>query len=204
MNFLKIKDNFLIKQGEYNNLINLKEKKLEKIKELENLYITLDKVRSLYQKIGDVQRKKVIVDIETIVTKALQYIRQEEVYFIIKDKPLRGRIELEFLIKTVRDGKIDITPVKNSRGDGMSDIVDLALNIATAQLINLQGPLVLDEPVTRISEGMLHNTGEFLREISHTLNRQIILITHHKEFKDIGDKKFYISLDGNKSVVEEI
>lgn len=204
MNFLKVKDKFLIEQGKYINLVNLKEKKVNKIKELEELHEKLDKVRLLYLKIGKVQREKIIKDIEMIVSKALQFIRQEEVYFEIKENQTRGRIELDFLIKTIRDGKIDITPIKDSRGDGVSDIVDLALNIATAELVNLEGPLVLDEPVKQISENMLLNTGEFLQEIAHSLNRQVILITHHKEFKDIGDKKFNVCLNGNKSIVEEV
>lgn len=204
MDFLEVKDKFLVEQGKYLNLLNEKEQKVNKIKDLEDLNLKLDKVRTLYLKLGQFQRSKIIRDIEDIVSKALQFIRQEDINFIIKENEVRGRIELDFLIETIRDGKKDITPIRDSRGDGVSDIIDLALNIATAELINLEGPLVLDEPAKQVSEGLLINTGEFLKEISHSLNRQIILITHHKEFKTIGDKKFNITMDGNKSIVEEI
>ena len=181
VDFSKLKDDFLIKEGKYLNLVSEKEKKEKILKDLEKDKLNKDKVRELYLKAGNAQREKIKNDIEDIVTNALQYIMQEEVYFIINPVSTRGRIEFEFFIRSIRDGKKDTTPVKNSRGDGVTDIVDMALNIAILELSGSEGPLIIDEPTKQVSAGLLPNVGDFLQEISHTLGRQIIFITHHKD-----------------------
>lgn len=204
MDFAALKEQFLLNKGKYDILLFQKNEKVKRVNELTKIQEISDKTRILLLKTGKYQREKVIKDLKDIVSKALQFIKQEEIYFLIEPIDVRGRIELEFMIKTIRNGKIDITPIFDSRGDGISDIVSLALDIACIELSGFEGPIILDEPAKQLSGEFLINTGEFLREISHSLDRQIVLITHNPELKEIGDKKFLSYLNGNVSEITEL
>ena len=211
----QIKEKFYIDKGTYNGLIRDHLQSIKDLKENERMLEVLDKTRILLLQTGDYQRKKVIDDLESIVTHALQFIMQQEIYFIIKPNVVRGRTECSFFVRTVRNGVSNTNPVIDSRGDGISDIVSLALDVANYKLSKSMGPLVLDEPTKQLSgdysEGHAKQlsvnyslrVGEFLKEISHTLDIQIILITHNEELKSIGDYKITMYLDGNESKYEQ-
>lgn len=197
--FLKLKDVFLKEKGKYENLLKTKETKLQEVESTKALQLSLDQARELLLDTAKYQRKKIISDLENMVTKALQYIRNEEIYFIIDMRPVRGRVECDFKIKTVRDGVVNINSVINNRGDGVSDIVSLALSVAMLELSNSDGPIIFDEPAKQVSKKYIENVEQFLKDISIAFDRQIILITHKDELMFVGDNKIDVSLKGTKT-----
>lgn len=210
-----IKEQFYIDKGTYTNLIRQHLQKQKEIQETERYKEVLDKARLLLLETGNYQRNKVIKDLEEIVTHALQFIMQQEIYFEVDSDPLRGRTECSFYVRTVRNGISNRNPVLNSRGDGISDIVSLALDVANYVLSKSVGPLMLDEPAKQLSgdfsdgfakqlsTNYLIRVGQFLKEVSRSLNIQIFLITHNEDLKHIGDYKITMYLDGNISRYEE-
>lgn len=197
------KEDFLKQKGKYDNLLAVKKEKEQEIKKLEENKEKLEKARVFLLKSADYQREQIKTEFENIVTQALQFILEEEIYFEIDIRELRGRAEAEFFIRSIRDGVITRTGIEASRGDGIADIVGLALDIAKIECANPKntGPLILDEPVKQVSERHIENVGRFLSEISKTFNRQIIMITHNPKLTKFADSMFEVYLEGTESKV---
>ncbi|QUH22065.1 hypothetical protein [Alkaliphilus sp. B6464] len=205
----KIKDEFHQKKGKYITYVESKDIKCKEKEKLEKKHERLDKTRVMFMQSAEYQREKIKVEFENIVTNALQFIRNEDISFEIDIEEKRGRAEAKFFVKTVRDGVVNRKPLENtslkdSKGDGVSSIVKIALNVALLELSGQEGPLVLDEPAKEISKEYIDNTSEFLKQISEAFGRQIIMITHIDKMSNVADKKFIFSLEGVISKVEEI
>lgn len=200
------KTKFLQEKGKYDNLISMKQERLEEIENLKKKSEILDKSRIFLMKSAEYQREAIKSEFENMVTNALQYILEEDISFEIDIKEIRGRAEAEFFIKSIRDGIVTRTGIETARGDGIADIVGLALNIAQIECTNPKnkGPLVLDEPAKQVSAEHIENVGNFLKEISEAFDRQIIMITHIDKLGDMADAKFLVKLEGTESKVERI
>lgn len=200
------KEKFLQDKGKYENLVSIKKSKENEIENLKKKRENLDKARIFLIKSAEYQRQQIKTEFEEMVSQALQYILEEEIYFEIDIHETRGRAEAEFFIKSIRDGITTRTGIETSRGDGVADIVGLALSIAQIECANPKnkGPLVLDEPAKQVSAEHIENIGKFLKEISEAFDRQIIMITHIHKLGDIADAKFEVKLEGTESKVTRI
>lgn len=200
------KEKFLQDKGKYENLVSIKKNKENGIENLKKKRENLDKARIFLIKSAEYQRQQIKTEFEEMVSQALQYILEEEIYFEIDIHETRGRAEAEFFIKSIRDGVTTRTGIETSRGDGVADIVGLALSIAQIECANPKnkGPLVLDEPAKQVSAEHIENIGKFLKEISEAFDRQIIMITHIHKLGDIADAKFEVKLEGTESKVTRI
>jgi len=200
------KEKFLQDKGKYENLLEMKQTKEDAIVNLNNKKEQLDKARIFLIKSAEYQRQQIKTEFENIVSQALQYIMEEEVYFEIDIREVRGRAEAEFFVKSVRNGVTTRTGIETSRGDGVADVVGLALDIAKIECTNPKnlGPLILDEPAKQVSAEHIENIGNFLKEISEAFGRQIIMITHIRKLGDMADAKYEVRLDGTESKVTQI
>lgn len=201
------KEKFLQDKGKYENFLAMKKAKEKKIDDLKKEHEKLDKARVFLIKSGEYQRQQIKTEFENMVTQALQYIMEEDISFEIDIQEARGRAEAEFYIKSIRDGVATRTSIAESRGDGISDVVGLALNVAQLECTNNpknNGPLILDEPAKQISATHIDNIGKFLKDLSEAFNRQIIVITHISKLGDMADAKFNVELDGTVSKVTSI
>lgn len=200
------KEKFLQDKGKYENLVAMKQAKEDSIANLKKKQEQLDKARIFLIKSGEYQRQQIKTEFENTVSQALQYIMEEEIYFEIDIREVRGRAEAEFFIKSVRDGVITRTGIETSRGDGVADVVGLALDIAKIECANPknEGPLILDEPAKQVSAEHIENIGRFLKEISEAFGRQIIMITHIRKLGDMADAKYEVKLNGTVSEVTPI
>lgn len=187
----------------FNNLIIEKNKKIETVEKQIDI---LQKTQAVFLSLGEKQRESVKKEFEEIVTHALQYIMQEDISFEIEAKELRGISNVEFYIKTIRDGIVTRTTISESRGDGIADIVTLALDIAIFinQNPKNNGPLILDEPCRQVSEKYKEGVGLFLKEIADVMDIQIFMITHISKYVDCADNKYEVHLQGTSSIVTEL
>jgi DNA repair ATPase RecN len=197
------KEKFLQDKGKYENFLAMKKAKEESIANLKKKHEKLDKARIFLIKSGEYQRQQIKTEFENMVTQALQYIMEEDICFEIDIQEVRGRAEAEFYIKSIRDGVATRTSISESRGDGISDVVGLALNVAQLECTNPKnnGPLILDEPAKQVSAKHIDNIGRFLKDLSEAFNRQIIVITHIRKLGDMADAKFDVELNGTVSEV---
>lgn len=200
------RENFIRLKEKHDNLINMKLQKERRVEELNKEKEKLDKARLLLLESAEYQRERVKGEFEQMVTNALQFILREDIQFEINVKDTK-KSELEFLIKSTRDNVVTRTGIESSRGDGVADIVGLALNIAMLECVDNpknKGPLVLDEPAKQVSKDHIERVGDFLKEISKGFNRQIIMVTHINELSGYADTKYEVSLDGSVSKVKKM
>lgn len=195
-----------------NEYISREEGKREKLIEhlnynIENLDNTLkeiellEKVAILFQKTSEFAREQAKRQIETLVTKCLQFIFENNIEFTIELDEMRNKASAEFYVENDIDGIIIKTKPELSRGGGVVDIVSLALRIAFLQIHKppIEGPLILDEPAKHVSEDYIFNVGEFLKKTSEMFNRQIIMITHNQHLSALGNKAYKVELLGSVS-----
>ncbi|OZV12960.1 ATPase [Tissierella sp. P1] len=207
-------DNYLIKSKEY---LARELGKRDKIKEqlevqkdaLQNIEYELDllsKVNILFQKTSEFAREQAKSQIESLVTKCLQFIFESDIEFLIEIEEQRGKSNAEFyVINKIEDILVKTKP-ELSRGGGVVDIVSLALRIAFLQIHKpkIQGPLILDEPAKHVSDEFIFNVADFLKQTSELFNRQIIMVTHNHHLAAIGSNAYRVDIKGSESTVTKI
>lgn len=166
----------------------------------------LEKVILLFQKTSEFARLQAKKQIETIVTKCLQYVFETDMKFIIELEELRGKANAEFYVTSVHGDTTLKTKPELSRGGGVVDIISLALRIAFIQIHKpkIQGPLILDEPAKHLSEDYIYNVGDFLKQTSEMFNRQIIMVTHNHHLSAISTNAYRVELIGITSRISHI
>lgn len=164
---------------------------------------TLEQVRILLQKTSDYAREQAKQKIESFVTNCLQYIFDSDIEFKIEINEVRGRPEAEFYVITNINGEIIKTRPQEARGGGVVDIISLAVRIAMLQssTLEIDGPIILDEPAKHVSEEYIMQVAEFLKQVSTMFNRQVIMVTHNRHLSGIADRTFKVELEGDKSIV---
>lgn len=200
------KDFLSREEGKYSKLkeqLHSNKKKLEKIElELELLH----KVSILFQKTSEFAREQAKVQVESLVTKCLQFVFETEVKFLIEIEELRGKANAEFYVINEYENSIIKTRPELSRGGGVVDIVSLALRIAFLQTHKprIEGPLILDEPAKHVSDEYIYNVANFLKQTSNLFNRQVIMVTHNDHLASIGSSAYRVDLKGFESTIKEV
>ena len=161
----------------------------------------LDKVTLVFQKTSEFAREQAKRQIETIVTKCLQYVFETNIEFEIEINELRNKANAEFYVINQIDEITIRTKPELSRGGGVVDIVSLALRIAFLQIHKppIEGPLILDEPAKHVSDDYIYNVGEFLKHTSEMFNRQIIMVTHNQHLSALANIAYRVQLIGSES-----
>lgn len=198
---LNIVQDFISREeGKRDKLIEKYEENNIKFKEITQDLELLEKVTILFQKTSEYARQQAKRQIETLVTKCLQYVFESNIELIIELDELRNKANAEFYVVTESDGMIIKTKPELSRGGGVVDVVSLALRIAFLQIHKpqIEGPLILDEPAKHVSEEYIFNVGEFLKQTSEMFGRQIIMVTHNNYLASIANKAYRV--DYNQTI----
>lgn len=182
------------------------EKNSNKIKDINESIVTLERVAILLQKTAEHQRAYICSQIETIGTAALQHVYGTTYELKLEMKPDKKKAECElWVIETMPDGsKVALKP-KDSKGGGVTDIVSLALRFAILQVYNspeINGPVLLDEPGKHVSKEFSSLLSEFLITLSEQLGRQEIIITHNDFMAESSGNIIKVKRDGSESIVE--
>lgn len=190
-----------------------KEKLLEQLEEnkskIQQIFIDmelLEKVTVLFQKTSEFAREQAKNQIETIVTKCLQYVFESNIKFVVEIEELRNKANAEFFVINEIEDTIIKTKPELSRGGGVVDIVSLALRIAFLQIHKprIEGPLILDEPAKHVSEDFIFNVADFLKHTSEMFNRQIIMVTHNQHLSSLSQNAYRVDLVGSTSTVDRL
>ena len=178
----------------------------ENLKKIEIELELLEKVSILFQKTSEFAREQAKVQVESLVTKCLQFVFETEIGFLIEIEELRGKASAEFYVVNELDNSIIKTKPELSRGGGVVDIVSLALRIAFLQTHKprIEGPLILDEPAKHVSDDYIYNVAEFLKQTSSLFNRQMIMVTHNDHLASIGSSAYRVDLKGFTSNITEV
>jgi DNA repair exonuclease SbcCD ATPase subunit len=175
----------------------------QELANLEKVQDLLQKVRLLFQKASEYARLQAKQQLETTVTNALQYVFGPEFRFEIELSDSSRNPTAEFYVVTEWNGQVIRNKPQDARGGGVVDIISLALRIALLQMIRPrpEGPILLDEPGKHVSEDYIVPMVEFLRSVTETFGRQIIMVTHNTHLTESADRAFHVRLTGGKSEV---
>lgn len=163
----------------------------------------LEKVILLLQRTSEYAREQSKQQIESLVTKCLQFVFDKSISFEIDIYEQRNTANADFYLVN-KIGDIDIrTKPEVSNGGGIVDIISLALRISFLELNDpkLEGPIIFDEPAKHVSEDYIFNIGDFLKESSRMFDRQIIMITHNSHLAALADLSYIVTIDDNISKV---
>lgn len=179
-----------VRQTKEDTLNNLK-RSLEQATTSIELY---DEVLIFLQMIGDAARNAAKVELEHLVTNALQFIFGPTYSFKIEVRNTKRGPEAHFYVVTTAGDKEIITSLENSRGGGIIDIVSTALRFALLELSSpvSDGPIILDEPFKHVSEEFIDDAATLLRYMVDNSGRQIIMSTHQKRLAGIPEATSYL------------
>lgn len=163
-----------------------------KLDVLEKRAQLLGDVNKLLQQCNVTSRDYVKEEVEKLTTQALQSIFEDpKLAFTINFVSKRNQIEAEFLLSRGGQGSND--DILYTYGGGIVDVVSISLRIILSQLLQLKGPLILDEPGKNISAQFIENFGRFLDEVSRAFNRQIILVTHNERLAAFATNRITVT-----------
>ncbi|MFA7100086.1 MAG: hypothetical protein WC143_08440 [Eubacteriales bacterium] len=141
---------------------------------------------------------------ENLITLAIQSIWDRPLRFCLEFEQKRNQMQCNIILKETVDGVERVySDLENEMGGSMLDVISFMARII---LWSLERPrsrnvIILDEPMKNMGELILFG-GQIIREISHKLKFQLIIITHDKELIDIADKAWQVTHDGNKSYLK--
>lgn len=201
---------------EYSNYVLLQKAKKESLedriselnkdlKSQEEYLDLVNKTQILLKNTSEYARKQAISQIEIVVTRFLQYVFETDMEFKIELQEKSGVPSCEFHVVNRYDDLEIKTKPEDSRGGGVVDIVSMALRISfiTQMKRRSSGPLILDEPGKHVSNDYIFNLGEFLRELSRSLDMQIIMVTHNEYLKEISDSSQTVSIRNGVSKISD-
>lgn len=145
--------------------------------------------QALIQEAAQLTLSSISVKIDTIVTKVIQTVFSKPYKFHLEFRILYGKLATDMYLE--RDGK-RYDP-KSDNGDGMVDIVALALRVAVICLDkrNLRRILILDEPCGALSVNFQEYLGKMLEYFREKLNFQIFMIAAHGSNLNIESAKYF-------------
>lgn len=202
----KQKQDYFMKKGRMDNLLEQKSK-IEKQLIINNEKIdNLEKIKVLFQNTSQFAREQSKKQMEYLITQCLQYIFDPSMEFKIELVKKSNRIEAEFYVISNMNGEKITTDPEQSRGGGVVDIISLAIRIAMMQIHNpkIDGPLILDEPAKHVSDEYIVNVADFIKQISTTFKRQVIMVTHNNHLLHSADTCYKVTINDGISSVEPI
>lgn len=180
-----------------------KKNTLQETRRCEELEIEkLEKVVILLKKTSEYAREQTKQQIERLVTNCLRFVFENEVSFEIEFRETKTNFADFYVIDKYGDYHVKTDP-ETSRGGGIVDIVALALRVAfiqTGQPIS-EGPIILDEPAKHVSNEYIDKVSEFIKKLSESFQRQVIMVTHSQNLSAIGDRSFRIEKKDSGSQV---
>lgn len=133
-------------------------------------------------------RDFVKVEVEQLVTQGLRSIFEDDtIQFNIEFLMKRNQIEAEFTLSHEEEETKIQGDILSTYGGGVVDVISISLRIIIMQLMQIRGPLILDEPGKNISAQFIGAFGKFLAEVSNTFDRQIIMITHNSKLVEFAN-----------------
>jgi DNA repair ATPase RecN len=177
---------------------------LEKIKVEAHL---LEQVTALLSQTAEQARQDATLQIEHIVTSALQAIFGPTFRFKVELVQKGGRAEAEFYVESsYGEGEPLRTKPQDSRGGGVVDVVSLALRIAMLESYRprLTGPLVLDEPGKHVSDDYIQGVAAFVVQVSEHARRQVLMVTHNAHLAEMAQVAYRVTNTNGVSQVASL
>jgi DNA repair exonuclease SbcCD ATPase subunit len=140
--------------------------------------------------------------VESLVSLALRSVYDRPFSFILDFSRVRNKLECT---PSLQEGDVIYNDIRDCQGGGLVDIIALAFRLVLWHLKkpHSRNTILLDEPL-RFLGSLTEKAGEMLREISHRLGIQIVMVSHSEELIDMADRSFNVTHNGTFSTVKQI
>ncbi len=191
------------RKGQHKRLKQEREACRARLHELQEQSEIYEQVILLMQQTSEHARQTARERIERLVTSSLQAVFGGDYTFRIELTEKAGRPEAEFYVVSHRGEEALRTRPQDSRGGGVVDVVSLALRIAMLEAYRprVEGALILDEPAKHVSEDFITPTAQFLKRVSESFGRQVIMVTHNAHLSETAEVAYQVVLREGASVV---
>lgn len=130
----------------------------------------------------------------SIVQKALD-ATFPGMFFTIEFVTRRDKTECDLLCTDTYGNKQDIL---TGCGGGLKQIISFALRVAVWSLDKDASPVILlDEPMTFVSEGMRQMGADLITTLSKDLGIQFLVVSHEQEILNSGTRTYKVSQDSH-------
>lgn len=163
----------------------------------------LTKASVFLQTLNDATRQQIIGRISSIVTDALQKVKDPNLEFRMKLSTERNQADVQFSIYNANTKQeYDIL---ESCGGSIADIVSFPLRVSLLLKWDpvLSRILIMDENFKFVSVADREPLADFVKQITERLNLQVILVTHANELSGKAHKIFQVNQKQGVSSVEE-
>lgn len=177
--------------------------KENQINEKNNLVDNLNKASWVLTEVQKRTQERFKEKIEGLVSLAIKSVYDRPFGFELVFERKRDKMEIKPLIYEIINNKKEYyEDAENELGGGIVDICSFALRVVlwTMETPRSRNVFILDEPGKNLG-ALLPLFGQMLREVSHKLNFQLIIITHDDALTEMADRVFVVSHDGRESHV---
>lgn len=192
--------------GMMQQLKETQKQKEEEVKALQDEKSDIELKRIILQEASDEARKQAKETLQSVATHALQFIMGEHVSLEIELDTKGNSPTASFVVVKTYDDYIVRTDPAEEEGGGIADIVAFSVFIAMLQLAGGSNvaPLFLDEPSKFVSKGHSDKVANFLYDVSKSINRQALMVTHDDFLANIGDTAYHFRIEDGKSIVTNL
>jgi len=200
-------------QHRYQRAVGTHTQLLKHVSTIENEIVVREKqerhilaAQTVIREIADNARQEFKAEVDRLVTLAIRSVFTEDFTFDLQMSTDSGRLQCCPVVwEQCGETQIEYCP-KDDMGGSLLDPIGFALRVVLHQfqVHPARAMFLLDEPMKNLGHGeLLDQAGQMLIEISHSLNLQLIIITHEPELIDVADYAWQVSRNsGGESTVE--
>lgn len=201
----QVKDAFhFLKKDRQRQLVKLENLQKQKEITLHNIDVRVETINFI-QSVASQQRIAVKERVEKLITDCLHQVYDES-YAVEFDYGIKGNktsVEIN-IVRKCTDGMIVKRGIQGI-GGGVADTVSLPLKMIVLLNDNeFDNILITDEPGKHLDSNRVIKFAKFIQIISHKLNVQIIMNSHHQIMDQYADTIHKVSINDSISSVERI
>lgn len=163
--------------------IRLSKKSVENtLQEIESEQKDLEEAQAIVQTVAQATQTELEYHVSELVSLALEAVFPEPYKMALDFELRRGKTEADITLVDPNDPETRIDPM-TSTGGGVVDVASFGLRVTCWSLKTerTRPTLVLDEPFRFLSSDLQQKASVMLKELSHRLGIQFIIVTHEKE-----------------------
>jgi ABC-type lipoprotein export system ATPase subunit len=151
--------------------------------------------------------------LEPLVTEALDFVFNQGLQFHLLFTSRRNQVEIDFILlrdseseeryqqyilqqeKYAKQLEVLVKETKGLNfmyGGAVNQVIALVLRLILAELLQIQGPIFLDEPSSAVGEEYSARLGQLLASLSERFHRQYILVTHSHSLASYASKIYEV------------
>lgn len=147
------------------------------IDEMKDRETVLDESLVILNMAAERSREEIKSTVERVVTQTIRSIMESKEYnFAIVFEKKRNQIEARPTVDPPGGNVLD------SKGGTILDIITTTLRLIIKELLNVSGPVIMDEPAKNIAETHRPNFIKMLKEFSYKTKTQVVMCSHEREY----------------------